>query len=58
MPSPHFTNNLGRIVAITSIAALSLSGLAGCSGAASGSGSAEAGGTITYWASNQGSSVT
>jgi len=58
MPSPRFTNNLGRIAAITSIAALSLSGLAGCSGAASGPGSAEAGGTITYWASNQGSSVT
>jgi len=55
MSAPSFKGKLGRFAAITSIAALSLSGLAACS--SGNSGSEEAGGTITYWASNQGSSI-
>jgi len=55
MSALPFKGKLGRFAAITSIAALSLTSLAACS--SGDSGSEEAGGTITYWASNQGSSI-
>lgn len=57
MSAPHFKGKLGRFAAITSIAALSLSGLAACSSDDASAEPAKAGDTITYWASNQGSSV-
>ncbi|WP_404286935.1 ABC transporter substrate-binding protein [Glutamicibacter arilaitensis] len=55
MTKPTRMRGLGRVLAFSSIAALTLSGLTACSGNSSAAG--ETSGPITYWASNQGSSI-